>query len=81
MTALTCVAVYAIMGGLIVLILNFSPTGGRVACFSFFSNSDVPAPAWPESPGFGLALLGSGFVKWEAKPKAKKSAWLGLALA
>ena len=43
--------------------------------------SDVPAPAWPESPGFGLALLGSGFVKWEAKPKAKKSAWLGLALA
>ena len=31
--------------------------------------------------GIGLALLGSGFVKWEAKPKAKKSAWLGLALA
>ena len=44
-------------------------------------NSDVPAPAWPESPGFGLALLGLGFVKWEAKPKAKKSAWLCLALA
>jgi hypothetical protein len=37
---LTWVAVYAIMGGVIVLILNFSPTGGRVACFSFFSKPE-----------------------------------------
>ena len=43
--------------------------------------SDVPAPAWPESPGFGLALGGSGFVKSQAKPKAEKLAWPGLALA
>ena len=43
--------------------------------------SDVPAPAWPESPGFGLALGGSGFVKSQAGPKAKILAWLGLALA
>ena len=25
--------------------------------------SDVPAPAWPESPGFGLALGSSGLRK------------------
>jgi len=25
--------------------------------------SDVPAPAWPESPGFGLALGGLGLRK------------------
>ena len=43
--------------------------------------SDVPAPAWPESPSFGLALGGSGFVKSQARPKAKKLAWPGLALA
>ena len=30
-TTLTCVAVYAIMGGVMVLMLNFSPTGGRRA--------------------------------------------------
>ena len=44
-------------------------------------SSDVPAPAWPESPGFGLALGGSGFVKSQARPKAESLAWLGLALA
>ena len=38
--------------------------------------SDVPAPAWPESPGFGLALGGLGFVESQARPKAKKLAWL-----
>ena len=43
--------------------------------------SDVPALAWPESPGFGLALGSSGFVKPQARPKAKNLAWLGLALA
>ena len=38
-------------------------------CFEvfFFSSrrvsSDVPAPAWPESPGFGLALGGLGLRK------------------
>ena len=45
------------------------------------TGSDVPAPAWPESPGFGLAFGGLGFVKSQARPKAKISAWLGLALA
>ena len=44
-------------------------------------DSDVPAPAWPESPGFGLALGGSGSAKSQAKPKAKCRAWPGLALA
>ena len=43
--------------------------------------SDVPAPAWPESSGFGLALGGLGFVISQAGPKAKILAWLGLALA
>ena len=43
--------------------------------------SDVPAPAWPGSPGFGLALDGSGFVKSQARPKAEMLAWPGLALA
>ena len=40
-------------------------------------HSDVPALAWPESPGFGLALGGLGFVKSQARPKAKKLAWAG----
>jgi len=43
--------------------------------------SDVLAPAWPESPGFGLALDGFGLRKSWAGPKAKSRAWLGLALA
>ena len=47
----------------------------------FFRTSDVPAPAWPESPGFGLALGSLGFEKSQARPKAKSRAWLGLALA
>jgi WD40 repeat protein len=51
----------------------YEPPGG--------GGSDVPAPAWPESPGFGLALGGSGFVKSQARPKAESLAWLGLALA
>jgi hypothetical protein len=60
---------------------------GNLAFEAFWSNfvrigtSDVPAPAWPESPGFGLALDGSGFVKSQAGPKAEKLAWPGLALA
>jgi len=29
----------------------------------FVGASDVPARAWPGSPGFGLALGGSGFTK------------------
>ncbi|KAF8955840.1 hypothetical protein BDZ97DRAFT_1962593 [Flammula alnicola] len=44
-------------------------------------NSDVPAPAWPESPGFGPALGGSGLVKSRAGPKAGNQAWPGPALA
>jgi len=30
---------------------------------AFLECSDVPAPAWPESPGFGLALGGLGLRK------------------
>jgi ribonuclease HI len=43
------------------------------------STSDVPAQAWPESPGFGLALTGSGLSEIQARPKAKKTglAWPG----
>ena len=33
------------------------------AIFSSSISSDVPAPAWPESPGFGLALGGLGLRK------------------
>ena len=44
-----------------------------------YGNSDVPAPAWTGSPGFGLALGSSGFVKSQARPKAKKLAWPDLA--
>ncbi|KAF8951067.1 hypothetical protein BDZ97DRAFT_1770354 [Flammula alnicola] len=43
--------------------------------------SDVPARAWPESPGFGSALGGSGLVKSRARPKAGNQAWPGPALA
>ena len=49
--------------------------------FRTILSSDVPAPGWPESPGFGLALGGSGFAKRQARPKAKRGAWLGPALA
>ena len=40
-----------------------------------FLPNDVLAPAWPESPGFGLALGGLGFVKSQARPKAKRLAY------
>jgi len=30
--------------------------------------SDVPGPAWPESPGLGQALKGSGLYKLQAGP-------------
>jgi hypothetical protein len=43
--------------------------------------SDVPALAWPECPSFGLGLGSSGFVKAQARPKAKRGAWPGLACA
>jgi hypothetical protein len=52
-----------------------------ICILSAGTSSDVPAPAWPESPGFGLALGGSGFVKSQARPKAENLAWPGLALA
>ena len=45
------------------------------------SASDVPALAWPGSPGFGLAFLGFGFSKSQARPSGLALAWLGLALA
>ena len=41
--------------------------------------SDVPAPAWPESPSFGLALGGLGLRNHE--PGQKPKVRLGLALA
>ena len=56
-------------------------TGRGAGCPPHSLISDVPAPAWPESPGFGLALGSSGLAKSEAKPKAKCRAWPGLALA
>jgi hypothetical protein len=34
-----------------------------VAVFLWLLSSDVPAQAWPESPGFGLALGGLGLRK------------------
>ena len=49
--------------------------------FAGVRDSVVPAPAWPESPGFGLALGGSGLVNSQAEPKAKILAWPGSALA
>ncbi|KAF8972230.1 kinase-like domain-containing protein [Flammula alnicola] len=48
---------------------------------AFIKSSDVPARAWPESPGSGPALGGSGFVKSRAGPKAGNQAWPGPALA
>ncbi|KAF8968591.1 hypothetical protein BDZ97DRAFT_1755248 [Flammula alnicola] len=47
----------------------------------YVQRSDVPARAWPESPGSGPALGGSGFVKSRAGPKAGNQAWPGPALA
>jgi hypothetical protein len=43
--------------------------------------SDVPAPAWPKSPGFGLAFQGSGFWISPAEPSRTAQAWLRPALA
>ena len=43
--------------------------------------SDVPALAWPGSPGFGLAFLGFGFSQSQARPLRLALTWLGLALA
>jgi hypothetical protein len=48
---------------------------------SFFLASAVHGPAWPESPGFGLARGGFGFVKPQARPKPQLTAWLRLGLA
>ena len=45
------------------------------------ATSDVPAPAWPKSPGFGPALRGSGFFKSSAEPPRMAQAWLRPALA
>ncbi|KAM6489618.1 hypothetical protein JOM56_014940 [Amanita muscaria] len=35
-------------------------------------------PAWPESRGFGLASSGSGFEKFQARPRLPAPAWLWL---
>jgi hypothetical protein len=48
---------------------------------SFFTASDVTAPAWPESPSLGPAYSGSGFKKLSAEPCELAQAWPGLALA
>jgi hypothetical protein len=47
----------------------------------FVGCSAVHGPAWPESPGFGLARGGFGFVKPQARPKPPLTAWLRLGLA
>ena len=39
--------------------------------------SDVPARAWPESRGFGLALDGPGLTESQARPWCRAQAWLG----
>jgi len=36
-----------------------------------YSGSDVPGPAWPESPGLGSALEGSGLYKSQAGPSIR----------
>jgi hypothetical protein len=43
-------------------------------------DSDVPGLAWPESPGLGLALEGSGLAKPQARPRPSEWAWPGLGL-
>ncbi|KAJ6505266.1 hypothetical protein C8R45DRAFT_923558 [Mycena sanguinolenta] len=43
--------------------------------------SDVQGPAWPESPGLGLAWAGSGFEFLMPKPKPSVRAWPGRAWA
>ena len=43
--------------------------------------SDVPAKAWPESRGFGLAFDGSGFRNLQAGPEPSIAAGFGLAPA
>ena len=40
-------------------------------------SSDVPARAWPESQGSGLALDGLGLTESQARPWCKAQAWLG----
>ena len=38
-------------------------------------DSDLPGPAWPKSPGFGLAWGGSGPLKSWAQPKLPQMVW------
>jgi len=47
----------------------------KAICFEL--PSDVPGLAWPESPGLGLALEGSGLVRPQARPYRRAWAWLG----
>jgi hypothetical protein len=47
----------------------------------FIRASDLPGPAWPKSPGFGLARDGFGFLDVWAKPKPPHTAWLWPGLA
>ncbi|KAJ7271353.1 hypothetical protein B0H12DRAFT_1093018, partial [Mycena haematopus] len=44
-------------------------------------SSDAQGPAWPESPGVGLAWVGSGSGFCKPKPKPSNRAWSGRAWA
>ena len=41
--------------------------------------SDVPGPAWAQSPGLGWALAGSGLPKPKPDPELRAGPGLGLA--
>ena len=42
------------------------------------SGSDVPGPAWAQSPGLGWALAGSGLPKPKPDPQLRAGPGLGL---
>jgi hypothetical protein len=45
------------------------------------ADSDAQGPAWPESPGLGLAWAGSGLEFLKPEPEPTSRAWPGLAWA
>ena len=60
---------------------NNSSQCEKLSMSASLSSGDVPTPVWPESPGFGLYLGGSGSAKSQAKPNVGLGlAWLWLRL-
>ena len=51
---------------------------GHIPQFCAAITSDVPGPAWAQSPGLGWALAGSGLQKPKPDPELRAGPGLGL---